>query len=695
MTSIHLLSDKAMCGVVKVINCNRVFGTTKTIFLSIAAVLLSPQAGAQAEPVSQVWNGDRGHSYATAKPSINRSAIPTSQGMVNALEYGANPNDSAGDSSIAINNAASATIRGRVQNVYLPTGEYHISNPIRIGSATQSQCLVGDGWGTIVHVSTDFNPKAVGVIVINGRNPSNVRACVRGVHIVFDQPSDFRTTAVAPSAGGASTVAVASSDLIRVGDLLTDLTDTTAIGNIHNDESGTNATVVGIDGNTVTISKNSVKHAGVRAGDLLAFSPPRAAFTSLSVGCSLSPGSAGCRYPWAIYTQEQGQNQDFDDIVIEGAWDGLYERGQTFHIGKLSIGAFDIGLDIDDCHNFPQLEDYEFWNFGQGVARPQDALYLNFYDGATVAANIGATDGIYVGSIQSWTGIVNLTASWSWGHISSLMLDGSNANLNISPTSKVGGFVLISNMYSTKSSQSQGTPIAVNAGSSEFAVEIGSLQLVTPNAYSSAITLSSGILDIKGGNIWDGLQSTRAVILQTGGELRMSNVRLAASPSESNSTYIKQTGGVVHLGPNVTFPTPPNRGNLGLVTTSANPMNSISGVFWNDWGTSGSISGGDGGAITGSPSGLRIPLTIAGSNIPADAALVRFTQTVSVASSTVTLPTGVSDGQPIQFVNYAGPVMEFAFSPPVRGWKNGSALGAMTGIRIRWDAAEAAWYREQ
>jgi hypothetical protein len=94
-------------------------------------------------------------------------------------------------------------------------------------------------------------------------------------------------------------------------------------------------------------------------------------------------------------------------------------------------------------------------------------------------------------------------------------------------------------------------------------------------------------------------------------------------------------------------------------------------------------------------SGVRQTLTGSGYTVPANTSLVRFTQTGTIATQTVTLPTALADGQPLQFVNYAGAVTALTFSPAVNGWTNGSTLAANTGLRIRWDATAAAWYREQ
>ncbi|MCJ2021047.1 hypothetical protein MKK84_27105 [Methylobacterium sp. E-065] len=108
---------------------------------------------------------------------------------------------------------------------------------------------------------------------------------------------------------------------------------------------------------------------------------------------------------------------------------------------------------------------------------------------------------------------------------------------------------------------------------------------------------------------------------------------------------------------------------------------------------------GSGLAVTYAPlvngSGVRTALTSSGYIVPAGTDLVRFTQASSVTAS-VTLPSPLADGQPIQFVNQGAGTATISFSPAVNGWTNGTTtLGAYSGARIRWDATAAAWYREQ
>jgi hypothetical protein len=136
-----------------------------------------------------------------------------------------------------------------------------------------------------------------------------------------------------------------------------------------------------------------------------------------------------------------------------------------------------------------------------------------------------------------------------------------------------------------------------------------------------------------------------------------------------------------------------------LINNNFSATGGVGAIALNATGTELGVSG-----TTGSPvvnlgalvdgSGVRQSLTST-YTVPANTSLVRFTQTGTLAASTVTLPTVHIDGQPIQFVNYAGTVTALTFSPTVNGWTNASALAPNTGMRIRWDATSAAWYREQ
>jgi hypothetical protein len=116
---------------------------------------------------------------------------------------------------------------------------------------------------------------------------------------------------------------------------------------------------------------------------------------------------------------------------------------------------------------------------------------------------------------------------------------------------------------------------------------------------------------------------------------------------------------------------------LGLVGTTGGPVIS------------------QGAMIDGS--GVRQSLG-ASYTVPSNTSLVRFIQTGAV-TSTITLPTALADGQPIQFVNQGtsgtSGAITATFSPAVPGFANPVTIPANSGLRIRWDSTAGAWQREQ
>jgi len=166
--------------------------------------------------------------------------------------------------------------------------------------------------------------------------------------------------------------------------------------------------------------------------------------------------------------------------------------------------------------------------------------------------------------------------------------------------------------------------------------------------------------------------------------------------------YVVTSGGAGYVTtPTVTFPQ-----TGGLIPTST-------AVLTNDLtlqAQAGQVVLDAGGTTLGMPGSAGFPVLSAGAlidgsgvrqtlgasyTVPRNTSLVRFTQTSTVSASTVTLPTALADGHSIQFVNYAGAVTALTFSPAVSGWANGSTLAAYAGLRVRWDATDAAWHREQ
>lgn len=77
-----------------------------------------------------------------------------------------------------------------------------------------------------------------------------------------------------------------------------------------------------------------------------------------------------------------------------------------------------------------------------------------------------------------------------------------------------------------------------------------------------------------------------------------------------------------------------------------------------------------------------------------ESSFVLFTQSQNVQAQKIVLPTASWDNQVARFVNHEAEITSLSFTPPVRGWKNGTTMPAYTGLQIRWDAAASAWYRE-
>lgn len=528
------------------------------------------------------------------------------------VPYGADPTG-VKDSTLAINNAANSG-----GTVYLPAGVYHVTDSINIGNTLTSQCLVGDGWGTIIDVSTDFNPAALGVVRILTPNTANSlkRPCVKNVQFRFHQPQDATAVTSQASASG-NTITLASVPAgVTTGTIVYDATANGRIPSFLSAAGGVQAitTVTGIAGNVLTLSQSVTS---VASGDTINFAQPRGSFTTLSVGCSLTAGAPGCKYPWAIYNNV-ASGADFENILIAGAWDGIWQHSSTFRVENVYVMALDTGLDIDNCHNFPQISDYEMWNFGTNAKFTQDfqnggpAFDQVFYDGNTNCANIGATDGLAGASLQCWTGKLNLTSTWSWGAFSYIELDGTNANFSNAGTAS--GFTQIANFYSSKGGQQTTTPIQVSSGNVSIS-NIHTTQSAKSGVWSGGaanISVTGGRLAIAGGYIWAGNTATVNDTSVSGGVLEISHTEFdmgSGCGALGNAGYISQSStGVLRMdnnwfskscvslgaGKGITFGSD-NTGNWVRNTSSW-------GAGWTVVGPSGTFPSGPVGGYVGSPS---------------------------------------------------------------------------------------------
>ena len=523
------------------------------------------------------------------------SAVPNIAGYaVNVLALGANPNSigtGSFDNSAIINNALATVTLGTSQlaNVYLPAGSYHIRNPINLAPG---QCLVGDGWQSRLDVDMDFSSSASGIVIVTPtNNASDVKPCIKNISIVEHLPSDIVTTANAATAG-ANSITVANAAGITNGMFVYDQTTNAAIPSA---QAAPATTVTGVVGSVVSITP--VLAANVLNGDTIHFAQPRSGFAALGSCNTAVAGGAPCQYPWAIYNNG-AQNMDIDYVFLPNAYNGIYLRGATPHVGYVQVAAFNIGLDQDSSSNFGQIDDYEFWVFRENFtsANGNTILANVFYDGSTVAANLGRGDGIAIGKMQIWTGIVNLTSNFTWGSIGQLMMDGTSANLSINHCN----WLQIGQLYSTKGQYSVGTPIAMNATGCR--VQIDDFYLSNYASGYNGVTVANGYLKIIGGRVeWNvTANSPPDEFLLSGGAMDLSNVVLNASAIGTGATYVHNTGGSLKFQNNQFFGSPNGGGSTGLNTTD-NALNLVSGNLWNGWafappGSSGIYEGARNGA---------------------------------------------------------------------------------------------------
>ena len=479
----------------------------------------------------------------------------------NVLDFGADPTG-VGDSTAAFNAALALRRGGRPVDVFVPSGVYRLSTSIQVGDTTYSQRLFGNGWSTVLSVGPDFSASANGVIVTVPANGTMAQASITDLQILFQQPPDISTTNTGTTLAGSADVPLASVAGIQVGFYCRDMTDSGAFP-----FQSTMPKVVSIAGNVVTLDR-TVSH-NIGAGHVFQFAANRSMAVPLSSTPTLAPGAPAIQYPWAIYAVSQ--SVFIDHVVVGGAWNGVYIRGQTFVIGQYFVGCLNIGLDVDQCFNFPKVDHFQLW--GWGFPSASAAMLGIYYDGQTVAANIGRCDDFTADVIQSWCGIVNFTSTWSWGQINQLKLDGDNSALNVLG----GGWAQLGEVYKTGGQNQISMPLVI---SGTTRVDIDSLTMSTAQAGSS-ITVSNGTLTIGKGYLWNGQIGANPMISVTGGALSMNQMRFDSSVGRT-TTYLTQTGGSVRISDSA-FIIAPGAGGRAFALTD-NVMNAIVDVEQNGWG---------------------------------------------------------------------------------------------------------------
>ena len=489
----------------------------------------------------------------------------------NVMDFGADPTGVA-DSTAAIQ-AAVAT----GHDVWLPAGTYRLTDAITIQAGPTSRRLSGSGDGTVITIDMDFNPTAQGVFVLSSTTPTYAmpNVAIDGLRIRFVQPVDIQTTAAAAAAIGATTIAVASSTGIAIGQCAVDFTRYDALSNAH---SATHPvaqmiTVTGIAGNVVSLS-GPVASPGVTSGDTLYFGMTRATMAAPGTGTTV-PGGTGVRYPWAIYAPNI-KTLRLKGIYIEGAWNGVYLRGESPIWEDVFVGAMNIGLDIDNCSDFGHIDIYKFFAYGLGSNSPTDLGWgriQSWYDGATVAANVGKLDGMTIDALQSFVGMVNITPNFTYGQIGALALDGVNANLNITSTSS--GWLEIANFYRTVGAGMSSSPSINMAPTGNMQLHIANLSIAHGSA-GPAINVSGGGLHVASGLIWhDGLTA----LVLGGDNHSFGPMRFDGVPR--TRTYISHIAGGLQLAG--AYWVQPGANQPAIAITD-NVRNVIGKNSYNNWG---------------------------------------------------------------------------------------------------------------
>ena len=501
---------------------------------------------------------------------------------VNVLRLGADPSSSgasAFDNATIINSAFSATPAGRGSpvNVYLPSGTYHIKNSIRV---PPGQCLIGEGTSTILDVDMDFNASASGIIVISPTNNLDyVQPCVRDLRVHEHLPPDCTAIASAATQGSTSITVSSPTCTITSGMWAYDATTASAMPIGATSVPGTS--VSSVSGSTVNLSQGT--QAAINNGDTIWFAQPRSGFAALGTCSTVTAGGAPCKYPWAIY-DNGAQDLLVDGFTCDDCWDGIYEVGQTFHFGTIQMAAFDIGLNAGTSNNFSKIDTYVFWNFaivqvGPGFTATPTALAAVVYDGSTIAATFGQSEGLSVDTFQIWSGNVNITNANAWISFANLELDGNGSNLNVSDCN----WLQITNLYSTKGSAAPNTPVSITAPTGSCRIMVDNVRF-SGNLSTSFFNMSSGHVQINNGNfIWvNSGNSLSPFFVKSGGHLDLNHIDFENGTMGTGNTFVSITGGDTIFTGNKFIGNPNGGGSTGL-SMNDSASNIVSNNAWNNW----------------------------------------------------------------------------------------------------------------
>jgi len=236
------------------------------------------------------------------------------------------------------------------------------------------------------------------------------------------------------------------------------------------------------------------------------------------------------QYPPAIYAVASPRTI-VDNFRVTRGWDGLEVTGNSggTHIGRVELGCFNVNINIDASLDFMHGESWHIWPFGS----PTGDLLDIWQDGGTKGVVLGDIDGLSVDKIACFSATVELAGVSSVLplNIGTLQLDGSNSELVVT-----SGGVLISNLYSTKSTTETVSSILVSGGR----VDISNAHIEGAEV-GYQIEVTGGRLSINGGEIYQN-RTDQVSTSVSAGQLSLTNMTFRWPNSARTEPLIEQSG---------------------------------------------------------------------------------------------------------------------------------------------------------
>ncbi len=236
------------------------------------------------------------------------------------------------------------------------------------------------------------------------------------------------------------------------------------------------------------------------------------------------------QYPPAIYAVASPRTI-IDRVRFSRGWDGIKLTGNSggSYLGRIETGCYNTNIEIDGALDFIHGESWHAWPFGGSTG---DLLAV-WQDGDTVGLVVGDVDGF---SLDKWAGFesrvdINGIASILPICFGTMQLDGSNSELNVTE-----GGVLISNLYSTKSTTETASSIKVTGGR----VDVSNAHIQGGEA-GYQIEVTGGRLSINGGEIYQN-RSNGVSSSVSDGVLSLKNMTFRWPVGARTQPLIEQSG---------------------------------------------------------------------------------------------------------------------------------------------------------